>query len=240
MNILLQEGIAKITDFGLSNTLKQIISTSKGEGSMAYIDPLSFKDKSYKRGKQSDIFSLGVILWEISSGKVPCEGTTRSYEILLHRLNGFRDSPFPGTPKQYIDLYSKCWDNDPNRCPSSEMVNRSLKLLITPSSTYTLDLSKCRIENTQATVLAKDIESNFSLFSLNLVYDEITDIKAKSVLKKLVLQSTLHISTPLGKSWSMHKWRVYIYGESAFYWLHAIYIYILFIYLLINNNERQN
>src|SRR6185312_14363085 len=55
VNILLQEGIAKITDFGLSNTLKQIMSTSKGEGNIAYIDPLSFKDKYYKRGKQSDL-----------------------------------------------------------------------------------------------------------------------------------------------------------------------------------------
>jgi len=83
------------------------MSTSKDEGNMAYVDPLSFKDKSYKYGKQSDIFSLGVILWEISSGKIPCEGVTTNYEILLYRLNGSRDSPFPGTSKQYIDLYSQ-------------------------------------------------------------------------------------------------------------------------------------
>src|SRR6185312_17157339 len=95
VNILLQEGIAKITDFGLSNTLKQIMSTSKGEGNMAYIDPLSFKDEFYKCGKQSDIFSLGVILWEISSGKIPCGGVTTNYGISLYRLNGSRDSPFP-------------------------------------------------------------------------------------------------------------------------------------------------
>ena len=73
------------------------MSTSKDERNMAYIDPLSFKNKSYKRGKQSDIFSLGVILWEISSGKLPCEGATTSYEVFLYRLNGSRDSSFPGT-----------------------------------------------------------------------------------------------------------------------------------------------
>src|SRR5205085_11092896 len=138
------------------------MSKSKGERNMAYIDPLSFKNKSYKRGKQSDIFSLGVILWEISSGKIPCEGVTTNHEILLYRLNGSYDSPFPGTSEQYIDLYSKCWNEDPNRHPSSETVNRLLKLLITPS-TYTLDLSECQIWNTEATVLAKALESNFSL-----------------------------------------------------------------------------
>src|SRR6185312_13357871 len=133
-NILIQEGITKITDFGLSNTIKQTMSTSKGEGNMAYIDPLSFKDESYKRGKQSDIFSLGVILWEISSGKIPCGGVITIYQILLCRLNGFRDSPFPGTPESYIDLYSKCWDEDPNKRPAIETVNELLKSLITQLS----------------------------------------------------------------------------------------------------------
>src|SRR6185312_16010715 len=151
---------------------------------MAYIDPLSFKDKSYKRGKQSDIFSFGVILWEISSGKIPCEGATTNYEVFLHRLNGSRDLPFHGTSEQYIDLYSKCWDEEPNRRPSSETVNRLLKLLITSPSTYTLDLSECQIGNTEATVLAKALESNFSLSSLNLVYNEITHTRAKFYLKK--------------------------------------------------------
>src|SRR6185312_12729189 len=197
-NILLQEGITKITDFGLSNTLRQIMSTSKGEGNMAYIDPLSFKDESYKRGKQSDIFSLGMILWEISSGKTPCGGVTTNYGILLYRLNGSRDSPFPGTSKQYIDLYSKCWDEDPNRRLSSETVNRLLKLLITESSTCTLDLnlSKCNIGNTGATVLAKALESNFSLSSLNLVYNEITHIRAKSILEMaLDLNSSISLTS---------------------------------------------
>src|SRR6185369_4862294 len=57
-------------------------------------------------------------------------------EILLYRLNGCRDPPFPGTSKQYIDLYSKCWDEDPNRRPSSETVNRLLKLVTNPSTTH--------------------------------------------------------------------------------------------------------
>ena len=175
------------------------MSTSKGEGNMAYIDPLSFKDKSYKRGKQSDIFSLGVILWEISSGKIPCEGVTTNYEILLYRLNGSRDSPFPGTSKQYIDLYSGCWDEDPNRRPSSETVNKLLKLLTNPSalSSYKLDLSKCQIGNTEATVLAKALESNFSLSSLNLVYNKTTHIRAKSDLKKALESNSFVISLNL-------------------------------------------
>jgi len=131
------------------------MSTSKGEGNTAYIDPLSLKDSSYRRRKKSDIFSLGVILWEISSGKIPCEGATTNYEVLLYRLNGSRDSPFPGTSECYINLYSKCWDEDPDKRPSCEEVNRQLKSLVTQS----LEL---KIGNTGATALA-EVETNLSL-----------------------------------------------------------------------------
>ncbi|CAG8455550.1 10106_t:CDS:2, partial [Paraglomus occultum] len=100
-NILIQAGTAKIADFGLSSVLAQM-SQSHGYGNSAYKDPASFD--STKRGKESDIFSLGVILWEISSGKIPCEGRAKESAIILCRLKGFRDAPFPGTPNEYIKL----------------------------------------------------------------------------------------------------------------------------------------
>ena len=107
------------------------MTTSECKGSAAYTDPLSFKEVSYKRGKKSDIFSLGVILWEISSGKLPCQGATRINEIFIYRLNGSRDSPFPGTSECYINLYSKCWDENPDKRPACEKVSEILKSLIT-------------------------------------------------------------------------------------------------------------
>src|SRR6185436_17309020 len=87
-NVRIKSGVAKITDFGLSSVLKQAMSKSGGDGAPAYIDPLSLKDKSYQRGKRSDIFSLGIILWEISGGKDPCVGLTEAVDIIAYRLNG--------------------------------------------------------------------------------------------------------------------------------------------------------
>src|SRR5438128_1289664 len=98
------------------------MSTSRGDGNLTYKDPALFKGVSYKHGKKSDIFSFGVILWEISSGKTPCEGHTQSYEIVLYRLKGSRDLPSHGTPEEYINLYSECWDEDPDKRPSCENV----------------------------------------------------------------------------------------------------------------------
>ena len=120
-------GDAKITDFGLSRVLKQAMANSSGEGALAYKDPISFKNTSYQLGKKSDIFSLGVILWEITSGKVPCGGRTEAVDIIAYRLQGFRDSPLSETPGEYINLYSECWHEDPDSRPTCESVYTKLK-----------------------------------------------------------------------------------------------------------------
>ncbi|CAG8571799.1 2145_t:CDS:2, partial [Paraglomus occultum] len=148
-NILVQSGTAKIADFGLSSVLKQM-SPSHGLGTLAYKDPATFnieafelygrtlsghlmKNKNKKRGKESDMFGLGVILWEISSGRVPCEGLTDGVAIIMYRREGLRDAPIPGTPNEYINLYSECWDGIPNKRPSCENVYKRLKRLDPPT-----------------------------------------------------------------------------------------------------------
>ena len=84
---------------------------------------MCFKTESYKRGKKSDIFSLGVVLWEIASGQVPCNGYIQSHDIVMHRLRGLReDNKICDIPKEYIALYSKCWDENPYNRPSCEQV----------------------------------------------------------------------------------------------------------------------
>ncbi|CAG8508073.1 1835_t:CDS:2 [Paraglomus occultum] len=98
MNVLIKDGVAKITDFGLSNDLKKVVLTSKGAGNAAYIDPLRLIDPSYIRGKESDIFSVGVILWEISSGEIPYAGYDDTY-VAIERFHGRRHPIFPGTPE---------------------------------------------------------------------------------------------------------------------------------------------
>ncbi|CAG8515350.1 10060_t:CDS:2 [Paraglomus occultum] len=125
-NILIHNGTAKITDFGLSTMLVQLLSESRGEGTAAYRDPVSFRDPSYRRKKESDVFSLGVMLWEISSGKVPCEGC-KSHEVPKYREKGFRDPPSFETPETYVRLYEKCWEEDPYKRPICKEVYRQLR-----------------------------------------------------------------------------------------------------------------
>src|SRR6185437_11920640 len=103
--------MAKITDFGLSDLILQQKSRSDVQGTLPYLDPKCLYDTSTKRNKKSDIFSFGVVLWEISGGKKPCDELQNSSDIIAYRLNGRHDAPISGTPEEYITLYSACWDD---------------------------------------------------------------------------------------------------------------------------------
>jgi serine/threonine protein kinase len=116
-----------IADFGLSKELKKSvdpISDSKLYGIPAYIEPQCFLQSGYKRDKRSDIYSLGVLLWEITSGYSPfrdtrsCEFIQLSFQI----SNGRREDPIDNTPSDYINLYQKCWDGNPELRPTIDNV----------------------------------------------------------------------------------------------------------------------
>lgn len=42
-------------------------------------------------------------------------------------ITEIREEPVPGTPKDYINLYSKCWRTDPNDRPDIKLVYQDLK-----------------------------------------------------------------------------------------------------------------
>ncbi|CAI2193688.1 20121_t:CDS:2, partial [Funneliformis geosporum] len=70
-NILIHERNAKITDFGISkieNNSTIVIGTF---GKIAYMEPQILKNLKFQYIKPSDIYSLGVLMWEISSGHPP-------------------------------------------------------------------------------------------------------------------------------------------------------------------------
>src|SRR4051794_10559344 len=111
-----------IADLGLSKQLTiEVASNSIVYEMSAYIEPQCYKNVNYVRNKKSDIYSLGVLLWEITSGyppfsKIPVH--TLTYKI----SSGFREQPIINTPSAYVNLYQKCWNDDPNLRPTIDDV----------------------------------------------------------------------------------------------------------------------
>lgn len=70
-NILLQGSIPRLTDFGISRMLKTTSQSMTVAGSPAYMAPEAFDGK---RNEQTDIWSAGVIFYELLAGHLPFPG----------------------------------------------------------------------------------------------------------------------------------------------------------------------
>lgn len=84
-NILIDKnGNVKITDFGIAVALSQnsITQTNSLLGSVQYISPEQARGNVVT--KQSDIYSLGIVLYELLTGTVPFEGESAVSIALKH------------------------------------------------------------------------------------------------------------------------------------------------------------
>jgi len=80
-NILVDyENHVKITDFGNSRRLEEIWVETKGGGTMLYMAPEVMNEQ--RRSKISDIFSLGIILYQLTTGYLPYRTPAAMYQRL--------------------------------------------------------------------------------------------------------------------------------------------------------------
>lgn len=84
-NILITlDGKVKVTDFGIARAASSSTLTHTGDivGSVHYLSPE--QAKGAQTNEQSDIYSLGIILYEMSTGKLPYDGDTPITIALKH------------------------------------------------------------------------------------------------------------------------------------------------------------
>ncbi|PKC13679.1 kinase-like protein [Rhizophagus irregularis] len=147
-NIVIHENNAKIIDFGISKIQDQKSEASiYDRGIIAYVEPKRLSNINFLHTTASDIYSFGVLMWEISSGHPPFKnsGYNRSDEdALIYAINnGLREKPIPGTPKEYEELYKKCWDQEPNQRPiMSKILEEFAKMGFGVNSGKTIELTE--------------------------------------------------------------------------------------------------
>ena len=76
----------KITDFGLSSGGNSEPNSTHGLGTPMYLAPECWQGQ--ERTPASDIYAIGLILYEMVIGKHPLSGLTASYEIKARHLSG--------------------------------------------------------------------------------------------------------------------------------------------------------
>ncbi|MEZ5307803.1 MAG: serine/threonine-protein kinase [Pyrinomonadaceae bacterium] len=112
-------GRARITDFGIAGFEEEITGLELRVGTPAYMSPEQITGREVS--KQSDIYSLGLLLYEIYTGKKAFEGG--SYEELLERHQSVQPTD-PSTFVENLDplvekLIKRCLSKDPSKRPLS-------------------------------------------------------------------------------------------------------------------------
>ncbi|CAB5199617.1 unnamed protein product [Rhizophagus irregularis] len=119
-NIVIHESNAKITDFGISKNQNNQTSAYIGNfGIISYMGPEHLKNPESPYTKSSDIYSFGVLMWEISSGHPPFKHIDDKMALAASIVNNnTREKLVPNTPEKYEKLYTKCWSQEPRLRPT--------------------------------------------------------------------------------------------------------------------------
>ncbi len=77
---------------------------------LPYVDPKCFnvdvnQSQKYKLNKKSDVYSIRVLMWQITSGREPFYRANYDIGLALEIVNGKREGIIDGNPIEYSNLY---------------------------------------------------------------------------------------------------------------------------------------
>lgn len=135
-NLLLMNGRLKVADFGLARffTSSSGASTAKIVGSPAWMAPEVITNGTHV-SPPSDIYSFGIVLWEVMTGQIPWQSCTSMYIVYQVVCNAAR-LPLPSPPSTsqlpdgFIDLIKDCWMPAPEDRPTCSVVMLRLKKML--------------------------------------------------------------------------------------------------------------
>jgi len=151
----------KVSDFNLSRALEQNSSVS----SLQITNPRWLAPEVLKGGQAgvaSDVYSFGIVLWELLTWKLPWGHDTNPFAIINKVVSGEElpvpaQEDLPAGPLQcydsYVALMRRCWTPDAEKRPTMDEVVQALRGLLS-------EIVQTRIgQGSQSTVVHMDHSS---------------------------------------------------------------------------------
>ncbi len=143
-NVLIgRDGIARVTDFGVAQAAIDVGLTSAGTtvGTAAYMAPE--QAQAGVLGETTDIYAVGVVLYEMLTGKMPFSAPTPVAMMLAHiqkePMPPSRQAPDRPIPEDLDAIVMQAMAKDPaDRFQSARAMSRALADAPTPASSATV------------------------------------------------------------------------------------------------------
>ncbi|KAF9946088.1 hypothetical protein BGZ72_000700 [Mortierella alpina] len=145
-NVLIDgEGVAILTGFGVPDGLVttapcQMTAQPSPSSLLVYMAPEKLQGRS-KYSPDWEVYSLGIILWELSSGRIPFDEIISRAEagprlqknmdqLSSAIVKGLREDTIVGTPEIYEQLFKMCWEGEGSSRPPLDVVEETLLMLV--------------------------------------------------------------------------------------------------------------
>jgi serine/threonine protein kinase len=110
-----------ICDLGLYKPVNQTNIQNEIYGVISYMTPELYRGKPYT--KAADIYSFGIIMWEMTSGVLAFHNIPPDLNLCLDISRGIRPEIIEETMLEYVELMKRCWDNDPEKRTTANELN---------------------------------------------------------------------------------------------------------------------
>lgn len=134
--MILDSGLVKITDFGIAMAMNstQLTQTNSVMGSVHYLPPEQANGKGSTL--QSDIYSMGILMYELLTGELPYKGDNAVEIALKHlkeKIPSVREK-LPEIPQSVENIIIKATAKNPkNRYADARSMNEDLKTCLDDS-----------------------------------------------------------------------------------------------------------